>query len=78
MTDHNFQVGDRVKVTKERHGQPCSEAKRNGVIMQIADYIYVQHLDAERGTGGFRAGWDSESLELNDHRYPCACFECAS
>lgn len=74
MTDHNFKVGDRVRVTKARHAQPWSENKRNGVIIEITDYIYVNHIDSISG----RDGWLPESLELNDHRHPCACYECAS
>ena len=74
MTPHEFKVGDRVRVTKKR--RPDVE-NRNGVVVEVDarnGLCLVQHVRWLHGQENIH--WSPSSLEINDHREPCACYEC--
>lgn len=72
---YEFKVGDKVRVTKKRLAQPCSglPENRNGVVKSISgNSIRVIHDVSQ-----VFLRWQFESLEINDHRDSCACYDCA-
>lgn len=70
-----FKIRDRVRVTKSRASGAGITHSLKGVVVQILkDESFAQ---VNHGTSYQKIGWCFSSLEFdNNHKQPCACYEC--
>lgn len=74
-----FKIGDRVRVTEARKAEGFfNPYEEKGVVVGMGKVDRNFYIRVDHGFPGLRnEGWRPKSLEFdNDHRHPCACFEC--